>query len=121
MSITEAIRKIKSLPEGTLHNIFVTLIIVAVAISSFTLGRFSITSSKNSEVEIVYPQEIVDRAEKSLAENQVVVASSRGTKYHYPWCSGAVSMSEANKIEFSSIEAARQAGYTPASNCDGLK
>ena len=50
-----------------------------------------------------------------------VVASKRGSKYHYPWCSGAKRMSEKNKIWFATIEAARQAGYTPAKNCKGLR
>ena len=120
MSITEAIRKIKDLPEDFLHNIFVTLIIFVVAISSFALGRFSVVGDK-VEAEFVYPEEVVKRAQLSLSEEQVVVASVRGTKYHYPWCTGAVSMSKANKIEFPSIKAAREAGYTPASNCDGLE
>ncbi|MDO8620117.1 MAG: hypothetical protein Q7R64_02095 [bacterium] len=50
-----------------------------------------------------------------------LVASKGGTKYHFPWCSGAQRISEANKIWFSSAEEARKAGYTPASNCKGLK
>lgn len=50
-----------------------------------------------------------------------VVASKSGTKYHYPWCSGAKQISEKNKIIFSSIEDARKAGYAPATNCKGLK
>lgn len=50
-----------------------------------------------------------------------IVASKNGTKYHYPWCSGAKQISDKNKITFKSIEEARKAGYTPASNCKGLK
>ena len=50
-----------------------------------------------------------------------VVASKNGTKYHFPWCSGAKTISEANKIYFNSIEEAGAAGYTPAANCKGLK
>lgn len=50
-----------------------------------------------------------------------IVASKNGTKYHYPWCSGAKQISDKNKITFNSIEEARKAGYTPASNCKGLK
>lgn len=50
-----------------------------------------------------------------------VVASKSGTKYHYPWCAGAKSISEKNKIWFNSVEEAKKAGYTPASNCKGLK
>ena len=50
-----------------------------------------------------------------------VVASKNGTKYHYPWCAGAKQIAEKNLITFSSIEAARASGYTPAANCKGLK
>jgi hypothetical protein len=50
-----------------------------------------------------------------------IVASKNGTKYYYSWCGGASRISEKNKITFSSIEEARSLGYTPASNCKGLK
>jgi len=49
------------------------------------------------------------------------VASKNGTKYHFPWCSGAKSISEVNKIWFNSVEEARASGYAPAANCKGLK
>ena len=51
----------------------------------------------------------------------VVVAAKNGTKYHYPWCSGATRMKEENKIYFESVEKAREAGYEPAANCKGLE
>ena len=50
-----------------------------------------------------------------------LVASKTGAKYHFPWCSGAQRISETNKVWFDSVEEARKAGYTPASNCKGLK
>ena len=58
---------------------------------------------------------------EALAKAGQLVASKGGTKYHFPWCSGAQRISEANKIWFNSVEEARKAGYTPASNCKGLK
>lgn len=48
------------------------------------------------------------------------VASKSGTKYHLPWCPGAQSMREENKIWFATKEDAERAGYKPASNCKGL-
>jgi hypothetical protein len=54
-------------------------------------------------------------------KEEMVVASKNGTKYHYPWCTGAKQISEKNLIKFSSIAEARAKGYTPASNCKGLK
>lgn len=50
-----------------------------------------------------------------------VVASKNGTKYHLPTCPGAKQISDKNKITFNSAEEARAAGYSPASNCKGLK
>lgn len=50
-----------------------------------------------------------------------VVASRTGKKYHFPWCAGARSIKDTNKIWFDSESAARRAGYEPASNCKGLQ
>ena len=50
-----------------------------------------------------------------------VVASKNGTKYYWPWCSGANRIKASNQVSFISIAAARAAGYTPASNCKGLQ
>ena len=51
----------------------------------------------------------------------MVVASKSGTKYYYPWCTGVARIKDENKVWFDSIEKARAAGLTPASNCAGLK
>lgn len=56
-----------------------------------------------------------------LAEGGKLVASRNGTKYYFPWCGSAAKIAEANKIWFNSVEEAKKAGYTPASNCKGLK
>jgi hypothetical protein len=50
----------------------------------------------------------------------LLVASKTGSKYHLPWCSGAQSIKEVNKVWFSSKEEAERAGYAPATNCKGL-
>jgi hypothetical protein len=47
-------------------------------------------------------------------------ASKKGTKYYLPTCSGAKSISEANKIWFSTKEEAERAGYAPAATCKGI-
>lgn len=61
---------------------------------------------------------------KSFGTNEMnakaLVGSKNGTKYHYPWCSGAQRIKEENKIWFSSAEEAKRAGYSAASNCPGL-
>ncbi len=48
------------------------------------------------------------------------VASRNGKKYYLPSCSGAKSISEANKIWFSTKEEAEKAGYAPATACKGI-
>jgi hypothetical protein len=48
------------------------------------------------------------------------VASKSGTKFHYPWCSGAARIKKENEVWFESKEAALAAGYVPAANCPGL-
>jgi hypothetical protein len=48
------------------------------------------------------------------------VASKTGSKYHLPWCSGAQTIKEENKIWFETKEEAESRGYSPAKNCKGL-
>jgi hypothetical protein len=48
------------------------------------------------------------------------VASKSGKKYYVPSCSGAKSISEANKIWFSTKDEAEKAGYAPATTCKGI-
>lgn len=120
MSLHHLWSKIKHIPRDTQYNLFVVGVIITVAVGSFALGRLSV-EQPTFEPSFVYPDEIVRRAERVVAgESQQVVASTRGSKYHYPWCPGAISMSPENKITFDSIEAAQNAGYEPATNCDGL-
>ncbi len=46
------------------------------------------------------------------------VASTGGTKYHYPSCSYVNSILPENKIYFNTSAEARAAGYTPCSRCN---
>ncbi len=56
-----------------------------------------------------------------MAKGGQVVASRSGKKYHFPWCPGAETISEKNKIWFADEKEARRRGYTPAGNCKGLE
>ncbi len=98
------------------------LIIVALALISFGLGRLS----AREEVRPIVPVASVVGEETEVLAQGVpqggeVVASRSGTAYHYPWCPGASQIAEKNKVWFSSIEEARSAGYNPAKNCKGLE
>lgn len=127
--------------DSDLKNHLITVvIIILVAASSFGLGRLSVAGKAKEPVTVSYFEnqvagvslaasststmqstESVKVPVASPAEAGEVVASKKGTKYHYPWCGSAKTIAEENKIYFKSIEEARAAGYTPAANCKGLK
>lgn len=126
VSITEKARKIKGkvqevafgatktlsrAEQGLTADFFVVLLFILVAFSSFSLGRISVAENKAPEV-IYTPSE---------TKQEGVVASKTGTKYHFPWCAGALAIREDNRLNFASPLAARAAGYTPAANCKGLE
>lgn len=110
-------------------DLIIIIVIILVASISFGLGRLSKIRENRVPITIENLGASVEAGFRvaPAAETQIqqdsgaVVASKNGTKYHYPWCAGAQQIKEENKIYFSSIEEAREAGYTPASNCKGLK
>ena len=112
------------------EDVFILLIIVLVGFGGFGLGRLSLASLAKSDVELYTPDSqkgIVDTGgavapqEISMQENgRMLVASVAGSKYHLPWCSGALSIKEENKVWFATEEEARAAGDTPAANCKGF-
>ncbi len=135
-SIAEIRGLIKSLPPARRRDIITIVLIALVSLGSFLIGRLSVL--QNREVNFTSQSASVQNAiainnsnsgvkqtatkeQKEQIDNGSVVASKAGTKYHFPWCAGAQSIKEENKISFDSIEAARAAGYTPAANCKGLK
>lgn len=109
---------------GFLNDIIIAIVIVLVALISFGLGRLSKIKEGRAPLTIENAQNNAIAQTPSLSDTTTkgaVVASKNGTKYHYPWCSGAQSIKEENKIWFNSTEEARKAGYQPASNCKGLE
>lgn len=117
-SIRERTPQIKGDMHSGGKDMLVVLAIFLVGISAFGLGRLSNLEEQRPAVTLTN-QAKIDEAPMRLGGK--IVASRRGSKYHYPWCSGAQAMKESNKIWFDSIEDARGAGYTPAKNCKGLK
>lgn len=108
--------------KGLKEHILDMAIIALVALASFGLGRLG-TARPSEPLTIDYFAEARPLAAgAALAEASPggVVASKKGTKYHLPWCSGAQTISEENRVYFESEEAAREAGYEPAKNCKGL-
>lgn len=127
MSIEEIRIKIKGLRHPVDGDIVVILIIIFVGLGGFGMGRLSV-STGNIDVPVKLINEVSSRESQSASslnsfknEAGLVVASRNGTKYHYPWCSGAKRMKEENKVWFDSITSARAVGLSPAANCKGLK
>lgn len=139
VSIKEKSLKIK----GLLGNeVFYTLgILCVVAALSFYAGRMSATvqSEKIPPIPVVMAEKMPKSndslphssttvetktitAEQSGATATIgkYVGSKKGNKFHLPWCSGAKTMSEENKVWFQTKEEAIAAGYTPAANCKGI-
>ena len=143
MSIKEGNRKINSLFGKMIKrlkekrvflstDVYIVAIIILVGLSGFGLGRLSALAEGRLSVYIEGKEsvqasvegavgEIFSDQEDSEGEVGLLVASKNGSKYHFPWCSGAQRMKEENKIWFDSAEEARAAGYMPAANCKGLK
>ena len=127
--------------EGATSRYYTTIIVILVGLSSFGLGRLSIQDERkepiiieeNNGVTENFPApdiNVVVKSQTATAEKSIsgqltrggkIVASKNSTKYHFPWCSGALRITESNKIWFDSEEDARAKGYQPATNCKGLK
>lgn len=129
-SIKEKLREIKEKEPKRLETLVTLLIIISTATLGYGIGKISAQESHDSHVKI----EQVSLFENSNTANTLggtgdlvateqgeVVGSRNSDKYHYPWCSGAKRISDANKVWFKTIEEAKQAGYKPAGNCPGLE
>lgn len=129
--------------------LFGFVLVLLIASASFGLGKLSrvletrkpvvirqnqvnsVTEGQSGSVSEVQPKTVEVKnntlsasavsATKPAPGAESVVASKNGKKYHFPWCSGAKRISDANKIIFANSDEARKAGYTPAVNCKGLK
>jgi hypothetical protein len=129
------------------EDVFIVLAIALIGLAGFGLGKLSALEKGREPVQI-RPATILKEAsstgnhsflpvESVVPNNNVpmsasamiaadsakglLVASKNGTKYHFPWCAGAKQIADKNKVWFNSYEEAQKAGYSPASNCPGLK
>lgn len=126
MNIPEIIQKSKTtIRELVTPDVYIVAIIILVGFAGFGLGRLSKTEELRTPVKIINASGQTSSALSTEivgveSAEGVLVGSKNGTKYHFPWCSGAQRIKESNKIWFSSKEEATRAGYTPALNCKGL-
>lgn len=150
MSIKDWSKKIKlsvsSLKDrfsgnGATSRYYTATIVILVGLSSFGLGRLSIQddnkepiiieeSSQMAESSTIADAFIAGKLQVSAVSKSVsaptaqggkIVASKNGTKYYFPWCSGASRIADTNKIWFNSEAEARSRGLQPAANCKGLR
>lgn len=133
-SVNNLIEKIKVFLRrlNRRDDVFTVFIIILVGLGGFGLGRLSLLEENKEPVRIEYPISSNIPQGQDLSENKPsqdqfaaisggdLVASVKGAKYHFPWCSGAQRIKEENKIWFATKEEAEKAGYGPAANCKGL-
>ncbi len=110
--------KVKLAFEAALGDWGVILVIFLACLSSFGLGRLSATEEAKPVVSVYRAP--FEAEPRGISVGGLVVASKNGTVYHYPWCSGAEQISEANRVWFPSEEGAEKAGYKPSKSCKGL-
>ncbi len=121
LNIKEIFQKIKPYE----NDIILVFVIVFVALIAFGLGRLSAVSEKKIPITIENMSDSIELVASAtttvfVANEKLFVASKNGTRYHYPWCPGASTIKEENKIWFSGKEEAEKSGYTPAGKCKGL-
>ncbi len=127
--LTARIRNLKATPDIQ-DDISIVVLIILVGLSSFGLGRLS--SLEKEQPPIVVEKTataalagdttpMITRVGGAPNQKGLVFASKSGTKYYYPWCSGAARVKEENRKWFPSVALAKAAGLTPAANCPGLE
>jgi hypothetical protein len=136
-NLSDKIKKVNAKIKPFENDLILIIVIILVAFISFGLGRLSKIRENKTPITVegsdlntylnTYQEAGVGATQTENPEGEQVpygaglyVASKSGTKYHYPWCPGAATIKEENKIWFSSKEAAEASGYTPAANCKGL-
>jgi len=118
MNIPEIQLKIKNTLHEMVDEWGLIAVIFLLGLASFGLGRLSALEEAKPVVSVGVAVETA--TPRPMQVGGLIVASRKGSAYHYPWCAGAQSMAEGNKVWFQSEAKARAAGYTPAKNCRGL-
>lgn len=142
MSIKDLGLKIKSfvqnqrISSAITNDILIALIIVLVGTASFGLGKLSAFEKQKVPISVLQTRDamyatvvgpVIDSSDTldnstnitvvQNAEKGIVLASKSGTKYYYPNCSGVSRIKEENKVWYSTIKEAEDAGLTLAANC----
>ncbi len=120
MTISEYRDKCKAIIGRIPRDVQVITVLILASFFSFGLGYLvGRDTAKTADFSLIDTGSVPIPVAAVLKVGKVV-ASKRGTKYYLPRCAGAARTSDANKVWFESIEAARRAGYSPAANCPGM-
>ena len=116
---------------GDNTELYLTAVIVLVAVISFGLGRLSKIREEKTPITIENAKEntqigeskplLTSNIDNEIKTDKIFVASRNGKKYYYAWCDAAKTIKEQNRVWFSTQAEAEKAGYQPAANCKGLK
>jgi len=120
MTIAEARGKCKSLLARIPKDTLILGVLVLSATLSFGFGYLAGSEAEQGSTISLEELPVVPVSTTEAGQTGQVVASKNGTKYYLPSCAGANRISPANKVWFTSIADATNAGYTPATNCPGL-
>ncbi|HUX80997.1 MAG TPA: hypothetical protein VMV38_01590 [Candidatus Paceibacterota bacterium] len=112
MTIAEARTKCKSLVARIPRDILTIAVLILASSVSFGFGYLAgIDTGQGSTLRLEETPFVASTTTEQVA------ASKNGTKYYFSWCSGIERITSANKIWFTSAEAARAAGYTLGAHC----
>ena len=112
---------------GDNTELYLTAVIILVAVISFGLGRLSKIREEKTPITIENAETVKSKPlltsniDNEIKTDKIFVASRNGKKYYYAWCDAAKTIKEQNRVWFSTQAEAEKAGYQPAANCKGLK
>ena len=132
MSINDFMDKIKGKIGLDGSTLICLCIIVLVGLSSFGLGRLSVSNTidkSNLKLENDNPSLVKEEignsstvegltaTDSSLSKKRMYVASKNGKLYYSLGCSGAKRISTKNEIWFATSTEAEKAGFTLSASC----
>ncbi len=131
LAVSNGVKQFLDSSKG--KDILVVIIIVLTGMASFELGRLS-KSDPEEGIRIEYPNQptnlsanvisadntsnndFLNTAQAASADKKFF-ASSKGSKYYPVGCSAGKTIKQANRVYFSTREAAEKAGYELSSSC----
>ena len=130
------VTRIREFVEIYREELFFVFIVIIVGLIGFGLGRLSLLQAGQGSGDIanleikstpIGAEELLkltgegsEKTDGDSAGPTDIVGNRNSKIFHLSHCPGARNMSEVNKVFFSSINAAIEAGYRAAGNCPGL-